>query len=740
MKKKLLAALTLTLCLLMLCTACGKDKQPSSDAITPPDNTQDITPDNTQNVTPPDSTTDDNKTPDDPTPPAQDDPTPPVQDDPTPPAQDDPTPPAQDDPTPPVQDDPTPPVQDNNKDPVDDLPKIDPVINLGYKIKTMQPSEQEKQANRELLNLYRRFFNSTWYAIYVQTGEKYECYDLPEQSYYIDYAALVDFGSDGVPEMVIVPTNRDRPCVVVFYEQNDLYIDFIDCREMQLLTYDGVCKNSLGGIDRLTFSAQNGCERQSVISVVADAEGKTQYYAHADLTDGKYLPADPGEITEAEYEEFMPEQTFPVFYADKSKYSMISVPSEYSLPTDDVIEANHDVLQAYYDFINGACVALNRSAGEYVTFDAVTRYGTNKARNFGLVDFGSDGVLEMVLNDTGYHYYTVLYYMDGQLYEDGYSYRTFSWPTYTGIAVGSGGSSGSKFMVTYTEQGRQEWTFMYYGLDREIYEDRYYISAAYEDGKLVPAETVEVDKYTYYSFLENEPSVQGHTFDDETLKKVLKVDSVTAASGHSDGGDTGFDAAEQNAQAIQAYYQWLTGGREAVDTSHPNVRRTRTDMAEFSVRYGRFGFADFGSDGVVELVLEYATTPSNHTVLYYDDGELYIGSLYCDNLKENGYYEEEANWGGVRLLHHYIQQYAPSRGVYSLELGYETPPSKDSPNPVYRLYYTLEDGEYVLNTGESSKDALYSVLKERFDTPDITWYTMDKLMEHEFFAGVTGNN
>jgi hypothetical protein len=127
-------------------------------------------------------------------------------------------------------------------------------------------------------------------------------------------------------------------------------------------------------------------------------------------------------------------------------------------------------------------------------------------------------------------------------------------------------------------------------------------------------------------------------------------------------------------------------------------------------------------------------------VLYYDDGELYIGSLYCDNLKENGYYEEETNWGGVRLLHHYIQQYAPSRGVYSLELGYETPPSKDSPNPVYRLYYTLEDGEYVLYTGESTKDALYGVLKEQSDTPDVKWYTMDKLMEHEFFAGVTGNN
>ena len=102
--------------------------------------------------------------------------------------------------------------------------------------------------------------------------------------------------------------------------------------------------------------------------------------------------------------------------------------------------------------------------------------------------------------------------------------------------------------------------------------------------------------------------------------------------------------------------------------------------------------------------------------------------------------EEETNWGGVRLLHHYVKRFAPSKGEYTIELGYETPPSKDSPNPVYRLYYTVVDGEYVLYTGESSKDALYSVLKEQFDTPDVKWLSFDTVYEHEFFAGVTGNN
>ena len=138
--------------------------------------------------------------------------------------------------------------------------------------------------------------------------------------------------------------------------------------------------------------------------------------------------------------------------------------------------------------------------------------------------------------------------------------------------------------------------------------------------------------------------------------------------------------------------------------------------------------------------MEYEYSPNNHVILYYDDGNLYYNTFYTDNLKVNGYYEEETNWGGVRLLHHYVKRFAPSKGEYTIELGYETPPSKDSPNPVYRLYYTVVDGEYVLYTGESSKDALYSVLKEQFDTPDVKWLSFDTVFEHEFFAGVTGNN
>ena len=393
-------------------------------------------------------------------------------------------------------------------------------------------------------------------------------------------------------------------------------------------------------------------------------------------------------------------------------------------------------MQIYYDFISGACTALEY--GEQVMFDSITRYGANPPKTFSLVDFGSDGVLEMVLDDTGYNYYTVLYCMDGQLYARGYSYRTMvGGASYNGITTGSGGSAGSDYMIFLGPDGYREWTIRSYGLDREIYKDRYYIHAAYEDGKLVPAETVEVDKYTYYSFLENEPSAWRHSFNDETLKKVLKVDSVTPAAPPAQDEDIPVDTDALNTQAVQAYREWLTGTRGAMYISGSENVKFRDDL---NVQYSRFAFADFGSDGILELVLEYADSPNNHVVLYYDNGSLYYCTFYTDNLKVNGYYEEETNWGGVRLLHHYVKRFAPSKGEYTIELGYETPPSKDSPNPVYRLYYTFTDGEYVLYTGESSKDALYSVLKEHFNAPDVKWLSFDTVFEHEFFASVTGNN
>jgi len=764
-----------------------------------------------------------------------------------------------------------------------------PVINRDLAYAKKEPVDDEKLANKDTLKRYRSFLGDRGYAIELQTGEKGSFYELERlNNSYIDYTAFVDFGLDGVFEMVIVPTSSSEPVTVAFYDNGEIYVEYFDCNELKLLTYDGLCKNSGGGIDRLTFSAQNGCVRQPVISVTADPEtGKTAYYSHADSR----------EITQAEYDGFMTEQTYPVYYDNESRYNMFSVISAAeALPDEATVDANRQVLQIYYDFINGACTALDIGAGEQVVFDELIRQGRNRATLFTLVDFGSDGVLEMMIQDKNYHYYSVLYYLNGQLYTDSITHRGVGDLTYTGTTYGSGGTSGTYYMITYTaENGRDDWTILSHGLDFETQVPHYYLYAAYENGKLVPAEKTEVDKYTYFTFLENEPLARWYTFNDENLKKYLKVDSVTPAvqpdeeigepdlevtaggrviteeyavrlieeleewcncapfysfdfeyagdlssetllrayrvlagaedtdvlglsditavldkyfknysfsldrcTGSLEAGavlvpngwqdldiditemtgednllrftatlkkgwvksyviefcEDGYrilkarelespDTAEQNKQAVQAYYEWLTGARSAMSVSNHKVLKYREgpDLKEsLNVQYSRFAFADFGSDGILELVLEYESLPSNHLVLYYDDGNLYYGTVYCEELKANGYLEYDDDYYGLPLIDHYIQRYAPSKGEYTILIGSETPPSKDTENPIYRLYFEYKNGEYVQYMGDSSKDVLYDQLVPMFSAPDVVWHSCDGMLSHEFFANIADAN
>ena len=107
--------------------------------------------------------------------------------------------------------------------------------------------------------------------------------------------------------------------------------------------------------------------------------------------------------------------------------------------------------------------------------------------------------------------------------------------------------------------------------------------------------------------------------------------------------------------------------------------------------------------------------------------------------KANGYYEYDDTYYG-RLTDHYIARYAPSKGEYTLLVGTETPPSNDTQNPVYRLYFENKNGEYVQYMGEMSKEALYDQLIPLFSAPDVKWLSFDTVFEHEFFATVTGNN
>ena len=253
MKKKLLAALTLTLCLLMLCTACGKDKQPSSDDITPPDGTQDITPDNTQNVTPPDSTADDNKTPDDPTPPAQDDPTPPAQDDPTPSVQDDPTPPAQDEPT--------------------------------------NPVDTQNEEIAKILQAYYDFLKNDGKGFYTYTQQEMTFVETtPFLTTTLYKFAFADFGADNIPELVL---QSSQDFLVMFWDNNRLCFDILATRELAGFAYDGFFWDETGGrmdYSFISFSAERGRKYLTIGYTTYDYITETYSYDICrDLVNGEWI-------------------------------------------------------------------------------------------------------------------------------------------------------------------------------------------------------------------------------------------------------------------------------------------------------------------------------------------------------------------------------------------------------------------------------------------------------------------
>ncbi len=286
MKKSLYITIGLVLCLLMLCTACGESKQPGTDDITPPDGTQDITPDNTQNVTPPDTTADDNKTPDTPTPPVQDDPTPPAQDDPTPPAQDD------------NKDKP-----DDNNAPADNT-KPDDAQKIDF--------EALRIENTKALQAYYAFITGGTTARSLYDGRDITfVQDITKQgTASIAKFALVDFGSDGILEVVFEHTNTAHSDAILFYEDGRVYVEYVTYRGILGLTYNGVISYSFntteGGTSvyaQMTLSAQKG-EETTVMgrSEYISATDTYTYYLECDLIDGKTVVREETRVTKDEYE------------------------------------------------------------------------------------------------------------------------------------------------------------------------------------------------------------------------------------------------------------------------------------------------------------------------------------------------------------------------------------------------------------------------------------------------------
>ena len=748
-------------------------------------------------------------------------------------------------------------------------------------------------ANRDLIRKYREFLGSNRAVLDVQSGETGSLKELESlKNIIIRDIALVDFGMDGVLETVIITRDSTGAVPVLFYEDGELYIDYVDNRQMQQLTCEGLCKNSDGGVDILTFSAGAGCQRRTVVSASADPDtGEKKYFAHIDLTDGKYAPAEVKEITQAQLDTFWESRCYPVYCNYENRHELLRL-AYPPTPAESIRDANRDVLQVYYDFVNGIGSAIDVEGGEYTVFDYVIRHGINPIVKFTLVDFGGDGVLEMVLEDARNHFYTVLYYANDRLYTASVTHRGLIGHTYTGIAYGSGGTSGRDYVLSFTpEKGLVEQNIASHGLD-DVFEERYYLYATYKDGRYIPSEKVEVTQDEYIAFLRDEVPAQWAKFNDDTLRRVLKIEpsqppapvqpepddsdtvvltvggreitkayaaslieeleewcncrpfysfdfadasqltdddlmraymvlmtpmepvehtqdrvaaeldkwfkgysfditrctSVPAADEDpmpygwqdldirvtdisAEGNVLTFratlkegwekeyaiefyedgyyilkaqeilspaDRSKLNTEAMQAYYDFITGKRDALHTSNL-YSRSMDYLDEYYTDIVGFSFADFGSDGVLEMVMRCERSTSQPFVLYWVDGELYIGLMAGTadlEMKANGFCMYDADYM-IDLRYYYLEQFSPAEYKYQLMLACETQPSKDDTDLArYRIFYDLVNGEYVQRPCEATKSELKDFLQTYFDAPNIEWHDYADVLGHEFFKDV----
>jgi len=315
MKKSLYITIGLVLCLLIFCAACGKnttadnntDPAPNPTPVTDPggtgDNTTplDSTADDKQNDTaPPDSTADDK----------QNDTTPPDS------TADD----KQNDDT--QQPDSTADDKQGDNDTADntnpdDTQKPDEVVAADY-FASFDISKYDYSTNENNIKAVQAYydflFNNTE-AYDTYTSKLVSLVDVaedayPRQSFWMNLQnlelAFVDFGADGVVEMVFNDGNRYfKNWVILFYENDQLYLDTVNHRSM-----GGIRKN--GFYDSYaffssSFSVDGG---QSDVSLFVCSTSKEYpydktYYSYFEIVDDEFMPTERTEITEVEYQSLL---------------------------------------------------------------------------------------------------------------------------------------------------------------------------------------------------------------------------------------------------------------------------------------------------------------------------------------------------------------------------------------------------------------------------------------------------
>ena len=292
MKKSLYILLAVALCLLIFCAACGKDGTVDNNI----DNTPDNIPVTGDDITPPDSTADDNNQLSEDSTGKPDATTPPVQDD-----------------NKALVDDNKEP--DNTQQPDDSQQPDDTAISTPKKY----PDDATLAANADILKLYYEFISGSTTAYSMQKNEDTNFYDgMIKGSTFFDVPdgiitnisgfSLVDFGNDGILELVMKHSGSVYPYGILFYSDEQLYLDYVVYRGMGGLTYNGIARSSggmSGSFDIMTFSADFGCNRQPIVShSLLIGSDYVEYKIHAEYVNNEYVITEPKVVTQDEHDSF----------------------------------------------------------------------------------------------------------------------------------------------------------------------------------------------------------------------------------------------------------------------------------------------------------------------------------------------------------------------------------------------------------------------------------------------------
>ena len=435
---------------------------------------------------------------------------------------------------------------------------------------------------------------------------------------------------------------------------------------------------------------------------------------------------------------------------------------EIESPSADNAQTNEKALKAYYDFLKNETAATYWYDKTEYTIDTLAPKPNYTISKYAFVDFGSDGVFEMVLEDVGQIYYTILFYDNDQLYIDYVSHRSLQMLKINGICHGSsGGSSGSYVKLTLSpEKGDvstiigkyQESPHSSLGIYYRIYGD-------ITDGEFAAVEERNVSKEEFDEFRKSirlipeakfypieYSSALGAEFNvfefyglfeyvkqsnDDTQKpdEVVAVDYFAAF----DISKYDYRTSEDNIKAVQAYYDFLFNNTEAYDT-YTSKLVSLVDVAEeahplqsfwVNLQNLELAFVDFGADGVVEMVFNDGNRYfKNWVILFYENHQLYLDTVNhrsMGGIRKNGFYDSYA---------FFSSSFSVDGGQSDVSL-FVCSTSKEYPyDKKYYTYFEIADGEFTPTERTEITEVEYQSLLAAYNkVPEAVWYSVTDTFE-----------